>query len=223
LARKTKTRERLITTAADLFLRQGYAQTGVNEIMQQAHATSGSFYHFFPTKEDLLLAVLDHFGEVLEDEIFDPAARDSTDPIERIFAVLGHYRNFLENNDFALGSPLGTLAAELSDSHPQVRPKLVGLLALWSSRIEDFLNQAADRFPADIDRATLAQFVLSIMEGAVIQARASRSLAPYDASIAQLKNHFDLLNKKIGMAATLRASKTMASRPNQRPVDWRSW
>ena len=62
--RKTTTRERLITTAAELFWRQGYSQTGVNEIIKQAGATSGSFYHFFPTKEDLLLAVVDHVAEI---------------------------------------------------------------------------------------------------------------------------------------------------------------
>jgi hypothetical protein len=77
--------------------------------------------------------------------------------------------------------------------------------------------------PADIDHTALAQFTLSIMEGAVIQARASRSLAPYDASIAQLKSHFDLLSNGIGMTPTLRAPATRAPRPNQRPVDWRSW
>ena len=63
--RKTTTRERLITTAAELFRRQGYAQTGVNQIIQEANATSGSFYHFFPAKEDLLMAVVDHIAEGL--------------------------------------------------------------------------------------------------------------------------------------------------------------
>ncbi|MCG6950498.1 MAG: TetR/AcrR family transcriptional regulator, partial [Acidobacteria bacterium] len=43
--RKTTTRERLISAAAELFRRQGYAQTGVNQIIQGANATSGSFYH----------------------------------------------------------------------------------------------------------------------------------------------------------------------------------
>ena len=90
--RKTTTRARLIATAAELFRRQGYAQTGVNQIIQEASATSGSFYHFFPAKEDLLLAVVDHLAEVFTVEIFDSAAMNSDDPILEIFSVLGLYR-----------------------------------------------------------------------------------------------------------------------------------
>jgi AcrR family transcriptional regulator len=223
LARKTQTRERLINTATDLFLRQGYAQSGVNEIMQQAQATSGSFYHFFPTKEDLLLAVLDHLGEMLEDEVFTPAIRSTDDPIGRIFAVLEYYRQHLEKNEFKLGSPIGTLAAELSDSHPQVRLKLVELLALWSGKIEIFLSEASDFLPRDIDHEALAQFVLSAMEGAVIQARANRSLSPFDASVAELRRHFDSLRVNSVPPEPVRPPTVVGARSGQRSADWRTW
>ena len=185
MGRRTTTRERLVRTAAELFWRQGYAGTGVNAIMQQAGATSGSFYHFFPTKEDLLLAVLDHVGAVLEKEVFKTAEAETEDPIERIFKVVGFYRRHLEDNGFALGSPLGTLAAELGESHPQVTPKLAELFALWTERMEGLLAGAEDRLPQGTDRAALARLVLSVVEGAVIQSRVSRSLGPLDAATAQ--------------------------------------
>ena len=59
LGRQTQTRERLVRTAAELFWNQGYAQTGVNQIIQEANATSGSFYHFFKSKQELAMAVID--------------------------------------------------------------------------------------------------------------------------------------------------------------------
>ena len=105
--RKNTTRERLITTAAELFWRQGYAQTGVNEIIQQAKATSGSFYHFFPTKEDLLLAVVNHVAEVFETEVFSSASIETADAAERLFAILENYRRLLVENGFTFASPMG--------------------------------------------------------------------------------------------------------------------
>ncbi len=222
MARRTNTRERLLATAAELFRRQGYAQTGVNEIMQQAKTTSGSFYHFFPTKEDLVLAVVDHIGESLDTEVFasDP---ETTDPLERVFTVLESYREHLVQNDFALGSPLGTLAAELSESHPQVRKRLAALFAGWTQHMQELLEAAGDRLPADLDRRGFAEFILGTVEGAVLQARVRHSLAPFDASITALRSHFAMLTRG-NRSATPRESQPRPT-PQLRTttVDWRAW
>ena len=53
-----KTREKLVGTAFELFHKQGYSATGVAQILRVAEVNSGSLYHFFPTKEDLLVALL---------------------------------------------------------------------------------------------------------------------------------------------------------------------
>ncbi len=222
MARRTNTRERLLTTAAELFRRQGYAQTGVNEIMQQAKTTSGSFYHFFPTKEDLVLAVVDHIGESLDTEVFatDP---ETTDPLDRVFNVLESYRRHLVENDFALGSPLGTLAAELSESHPQVRERLATLFAGWAQHMHDMLEDAGDRLPADLDRRTLAEFILGTVEGAVLQARVRHSLAPFDASIAALRSHLAMLAAGSQSAAPRASQPRPTPQPRTTTVDWRAW
>jgi TetR/AcrR family transcriptional repressor of nem operon len=52
------TRERILEAARYLFWERGYSATGINDILKQAQARSGSFYHFFAGKEALLNAVL---------------------------------------------------------------------------------------------------------------------------------------------------------------------
>jgi AcrR family transcriptional regulator len=223
LPRRTNTRERLIATAIELFSRQGYSHTGVNEIMQQAKTTSGSFYHFFPTKEDLVLAVVDRIGDSLDTEIFAPDTDAMTDPIERIFAVAAWYRRHLVEHEYALGSPLGTLSAELSESHPQVRERLARLFAGWTDRMQQLIENAGDRISSEVDRRALAEFIMSTLEGAVLQARARRSVAPFDASTSELRRHLAALG------GTDRSEPPRASRPRQtppartNPVDWRAW
>ena len=223
MPRRTNTRERLIETAADLFCRQGYAHTGVNEIMQRAKTTSGSFYHFFPTKEDLVLAVVDHIGEWLDTGVFSADLAADTDPVDRVFAVVDSYRRRLADSEFALGSPLGTLAAELSDSHPQVRDRLAKLLSRWIDHMEILLEEAGNRLPDSLDRRALAEFILSAVEGAALQARARRSLDPFDATAAGLRRHLGVL------AGTPKPTAAPETRPRPAPAarssraDWRAW
>ena len=223
MPRKTTTRERLIGTAAELFWKQGYAQTGVNEIIQQAQATSGSFYHFFPTKEDLLLAVVDHVAEIFETEVFGPASEAGGSGVERLFAVLEHYRQRLLDSGFIFGSPMGSLAAEVSENHPLVNTRLVEIQTTWTERIEGLLMDAGNQLPRDLDRGSVARFVVSAMEGAALQSRVSRNLALFDASVAQLRNFFSLLEPPERHVEPIPAQVRERPRMQAQATDWRSW
>ena len=83
MSAKQDTRDRLIETARQLFLKQGYTATGVAEILQNAELNAGSLYHFFPTKEDLLLAVLERYKELLGPLVLEPVYARISDPMER--------------------------------------------------------------------------------------------------------------------------------------------
>ena len=220
--RKTTTRARLITTAAELFRRQGYAETGVNQIIQEANATSGSFYHFFPAKEDLLLAVVDHIAEIFDTGVFSPAVESSDDPIDAIFAILDLYRHQINDGGFSFASPMASLSAEVSGNHPLARARLAEVFASWCGRIEELLRKAGNRLPPSLDRASLAQLVVCTMEGAVLGTRLNRSLVPFDAAIAQLRTYFDLLGDRVGAAAVAPAGRPSLATPSQ-TADWRSW
>ncbi len=181
-----ETRERLIKTAAALFHQQGYAATGVKQIIAASESGEGSFYHFFGSKEDLLMAVLDDYRRRLEEEILRPAARAKS-PVARAFAILRFYRKFLKRTDCRLGCPIGNLAGELSDSNPRVRVKIGELFAVWKRGVASHLRAAFAATPG-VNVAALATLFLSVMEGAVMQARVSRSLRPFDATVASLRH-----------------------------------
>src|SRR5260370_41366197 len=106
---KTATRERLVTAARDLFWKQGYASTGIAQILDAADAGSGSLYYFFPTKEDLLLAVLEWYKQNLWPVAVQPVFDRVADPIERVFGILDGYRRHLEAAKFTYGCPIGNL------------------------------------------------------------------------------------------------------------------
>jgi hypothetical protein len=63
----------------------------------------------------------------------------------------------------------------------------------WTAAVEKCLQDASDRFPKGTNLKTLSQFVLTVMEGGVMQARAHRDVAPFDASVEHLRGYFQLL------------------------------
>lgn len=190
---RASTRDRLIEAARDLFHRKGYAGTGLADLLRHAKARSGSLYYFFKSKEDVLLAVLDRYTEMLWPEVMTPAFARTSDPIERIFAVLALYREGLVETGCAQGCPIGNLALEVGDAMPAAREKIVRNFDGWCAAIRRCLDEARDRLPAGVDREQLARFVLTVLEGGVMQARASRRVERFDEAVAQLQHYFDCL------------------------------
>lgn len=187
------TRERLLDAAMQLFWEKGYNSTSIADVLGWAQANAGSLYHFFPTKQDLLVAVLTRFRDGIYPMLLEPAWEGVDDPLERIFALLARYRQALVDTDCFYGCPIGSLALELHEPDPPVRELLAANFSAWTAAVEGCLDAAADRLAPDVDRHALAQFILTTMEGAVMQARTHRTLEPYDACVGQLRRYISTL------------------------------
>jgi AcrR family transcriptional regulator len=190
------TRSRLVLTAMQLFWEKGYNSTSIADVLQTAKVNSGSLYYFFPSKADLLAAVLDLYHEGIGPMLLEPAWAGVEDPIERIFALLGRYRKSLADTDCFYGCPIGSLALELHEPDPAVRERLARNFDAWIEAVAECLQQAKSRLPADLNRRELAQFVLTTMEGGVMQARTFRDIDYFDAAVRQLRRYFKGLIKR---------------------------
>ena len=163
---------------------------------------SGSLYHFFPGKQDVLIGVLEAYRDGIGEMLLAPAWDGVADPIEKIFALLARYRRHIVETDCVYGCPIGSLALELHEPDPVVRALLAANFANWTAAVEARLVEAAERLPADLDRKALAEFVLTAMEGAVMQARTHRDVAYFDRMVAMLRAHFAMLTarRRAGLA-----------------------
>src|SRR5689334_2176858 len=180
------TKDRLVLTALQLFSEKGYESTSVADILKAAKANSGSLYHFFPTKQDLLLEVLRRYRDGIQPMLLQPAWQGVGDPIERVFALLAAYRNSLERTECTYGCPIGSLALEIHEPDPAVRELLAINFDGWVAAVEQCFVEAGARLPADVDRHALAILTLNVMEGGVMQSRTYRDLKTFDTSVAML-------------------------------------
>ena len=188
-------REKIIHAAMELFWLKGYNSTSVADLLSRTQLNSGSLYHVFPSKQDVLIGVLEAYRDGIRDMLLEPAWSGVPDPIEKIFALLNRYRTMIVKTECTYGCPIGSLALELHEPDPQVRALLAENFANWTAAIEECLASAGARIPRGTDRAALAQFVLTTMEGGVMQARTHRDVAYFDRAVEQLRAHFELLEK----------------------------
>jgi len=196
------TRIRILDAAFELFWLQGYDGTGIAEILQKAGINTGSLYNLFSSKEQVLLAVLDRCIEQLYPEVMEPAFAKTTDPLERIFAVLEGYRRGLQITECTGGCPIGNLSIEVGDHIPAAREKIWQNFENWRKWILLCLEEAGDRLPATLDRDQMSTFILTVMEGGVMQARASAGLQPFDACVAQLRSYMSALQAQASTTAS---------------------
>jgi AcrR family transcriptional regulator len=207
------TRTRLVLAAMHLFWEKGYGSTSIADVLQRAGVNSGSLYHFFPGKQDLLVAVLDLYLAGIGEMLLEPAWRGVSDPIERVFALLARYRRSLTDTDCTYGCPIGSLALELHEPDLPVRERLAANFTAWIAAIEGCLQDAGARLPARCDRRELAAFVLTTMEGGVMQARTYRMIDGFDGAVRQLRAYFDHLQRE---AAGPAAGPAKSTRSNAR-------
>jgi len=169
------TRERIVEASAELMRRQGYAATGVKQIVEAARAPFGSLYHFFPGgKEQLGAEAIRTSGamyELLIPAVFDQAP-DPVSGTREFFAVAATH---LTETDYADACPIATVALEVSSTSETMRLACAEVFERW-------INAGTDRFlAAGLSRPQARELTIAMLgalEGAFVLARATRNTEP---------------------------------------------
>jgi AcrR family transcriptional regulator len=187
------TRDRLIHSARYLFWERGFAGTSMADLLAHAQVNSGSFYHFFESKEALLREVLEGYLHALRPMVVDPAFAQTDEPVERIFAILAGYRGRILQTDCKYGCPLGRLALEIDPENRPAHKLIAENFQGWITAVRECIDQIKPRLPKGTDPEALATYVLAVMEGGVMISRSYGSVDPFDRAVKQLRQHFALL------------------------------
>ena len=174
MGRTSDARERLIDEASRLFYARSYESVGVQELCEAAEVNKGSFYHFFPSKEDLLAAVIDAQWDATREQVFDPSLADDLAPlarIERLFKAMSRaQRSARREQGITPGCPLANLTGELSNHEPKLRKKLARVYGEMQDRLADTLRDAVKsrEIPSNTDVQAKAEALLALAEGSML-------------------------------------------------------
>lgn len=167
-------RERLLDSAISLVRERGVEGTGLSDLLEHSGTARGSIYQHFPGgKDELIEASTRRAGDLFRAGIAAAVGYTST-PAAALDVMVDHSKRILEESDYAQGCPI---VAATASGNRALQAAAGDVFESWSAELRDlFVNLGRTRTQAD----SLASFTISAIEGAIVQARARRTLQPLD-------------------------------------------
>ena len=195
MARDPDRRQTIITGASKLFLLHGYDAVTVDKICSQTDSAKGSFYHFFHSKEDLAIQVVDTIWHETQRRMEETFSNDKT-PLESIREELvltytkantmqGRSRHFT-------GSPIGTLSVSMAGRSEKIRKRInfafTHMRHFYLTAFTEALDNGDINSPLDANQ--LADLLLVTIQGISIIGRSNNSPARVRKLVANIMSTF---------------------------------
>jgi TetR/AcrR family transcriptional regulator, transcriptional repressor for nem operon len=194
--RALETREKILQAAARLIALKGYHDAKLDEVLDAAQVTKGAFFHHFRDREDLGFAVLDwHMNrrrqllDAIEQEL--PLGEEAR-PLQRVFRRLDAIQEMVRRREGLKGGCIiGNMSTALSDCHDGFRKRLAECFDEMSQDFQPHLEAAARRLRPTRrpDSNELSRFIVTVIEGAIMQARTLSDTKLLPRQFASLKDH----------------------------------
>ncbi len=190
-----ETRERILAVARELIHQHGFKQTGLADILTASRVPKGSFYFYFRSKEELATELLRRhrvvYREAMERDVFPPGG----ETIPQLVAFFRGSAQRQADDGCKSGCMLGNLAAEIGDMHEDLRREVVASFLEMREALAAVLarGQARGELKSDFAPEQAAEFLMSVMEGAVLLAKARREPAAFVAVEFSLARYLETL------------------------------
>ncbi len=179
------TRQKLIDAGIQAVLAGSYHGVGLSKILADAGVPKGSFYHYFQSKEDFGVSLIEHSGQRQAEMIQEVLTDRRKKPSERLQAFLEIVRDCVEENDYQAPCLVGKLAQELGNLSDPMREAIRFALNQRCSILAKCIaegqkdGEISSQEPAEI----LADFVNDSLEGARVRMSIERNSKPMDQMI----------------------------------------
>ena len=186
---KTKQRHRqsILDSAVRLFRQQGYAATGLNEILNVSGAPKGSLYYYFPGgKAEIGLAAVEFASDKVLATLSSLADEGigAAEIVRRYFDMVGEW---MHQSGYTDGSPITTIVLEMAAQDDKIRQAAAIAFGRWATVLE----QAAIKHGCEPSQASrAARVTIALIEGALIQCRVYRSATPLTEAAEQVRRLF---------------------------------
>jgi TetR/AcrR family transcriptional repressor of nem operon len=166
-----RTREDILASVLELIHHQGFQSTGLKELFSISGTSSGSFYNYFQSKDDLAHALIDYKWQQIKTQIIKPAAESTADPIAQLIWIVDRLEaQHLKEADCG-GCFLGNLIVDLAKYDASFQAHLIRVFDEWHFAIAQLLRQGQTQLRSDIDPDNLAEQLLSAIEGTLLLGR----------------------------------------------------
>jgi AcrR family transcriptional regulator len=184
--------ERIMAVAADLFYRQGYRATGVNEVIEKSGVAKATFYSHFPSKDDLAVAYLEAARRE-ELAYLDRCEASEAEPLGRFLSVAASVGPWLVEHDFG-GCPFLNITAETQDGDDRLRMVGVTLYGEVEDRVRRLTKELIVSDPkryGHLNARAVSREYMVIVAGALALAGLHRELWPAEHALVAVRRLVD--------------------------------
>ena len=189
---KGNPRDRILETASELFYRQGYQATGINEVIKESGVAKATFYSHFPAKEDLCLAYLEKHSQAEKDNFITQVSSKRT-PMSRFLSPIEAIQPWLESNNLRGCEYLNTVA-EVPDPANPLRRKgqehYEWLRAFLKELAQELLQSDPEKYSA-LNASKLADDYMVYLIGAIALTEVYHDIWPIKHAIKQVRQMID--------------------------------
>ena len=193
--RSAATRTKLLEAARDIIRARGYSATTVDDICAAAGVTKGSFFHHFPSKEQLGIAAIEQFNEAAS-EIFRSAPYTSRpDPRDRVLGYVDFRISMLTREIAQFTCLLGTMVQEVYATHPDLRAACDQGMSEHVADLTRDIQAAKQRYAPDApwSAESVGYFMQAVLQGAFIFAKAKQDTRVAVESLGHLRRYLEML------------------------------
>lgn len=180
------TKDKLIDAAVALIAVKGFNSTGIAEILNQVNVPKGSFYHYFKSKDDLGLAVIDHYGHLLREGLATALETTQGSPLTRLRLYFDGVLVYFGEHFGRCNCLLGNLGQELALQSDAMRHAIYRHYEGVELLIADCLSEAksSGELAPGADTHLLARQFFAAWEGCLIRAKLQQSTQPLEELLA---------------------------------------
>lgn len=176
ISKSERTRRFIVERTAPVFNEKGFAGTSLSDLTLATGLTKGSIYGNFQNKDEVALAAFDYNFEQIS-TFLRTRILAQEHAIDRLLVYPQVYREFLDIPFLKAGCPILNTSTEADDTHPALKAKVAQALAYWKASLENQIQRGMHRgeIKADTQPSEFAVILMSLVEGAVMQAKATGS------------------------------------------------
>ena len=176
-------KEKIIKTATELFYRQGYHQTGINQIIEESGVAKATFYSNFKSKEELCIAYLRELDRLDTDAIKN-LLNSLNNPYERYMAIIKGVKDYVQETNFR-GCAFGNIAVEITEPEHPIRKEVRLHEDRFRSILKDVVRDLKNSDPGfkrlNVDNVVDTYYL--ILEGAIVASKNYNDTWPLDRAV----------------------------------------
>ncbi|MGM0890851.1 MAG: TetR/AcrR family transcriptional regulator [Bacillota bacterium] len=186
--------QEILTIAREVIHSKGYQATSISDTLSAAKIGKGQFYHYFSSKRDLGLAVVENLIQEWDQKLILDILKSGDDPVSKLNNMLDWTVSYHSEMDSKTGCPFGNLAIEMSEHDEHFRLKIQHFFERWIDGIQNVLDEMVEKnlFNDTIDPEKHAQTLIAMLEGGILLMKSQQDMKWFLNVVEVIRHQYNL-------------------------------